>query len=233
VHDLPAKSVATDYQWPTCTACGRNMWVSETSNWACGLCRERTAERLTELPGLFARINSTAALVRGSRRGTGMPTGSRVPPIPANAEVLNLAATGGVATRLQVIEDAWRQTLGWTVTPWRGNAGQSLPKQVEFLTNNLGWACERYAEVGQDVEEIRRVHAECTAALSPDRRIGPIRIGACPVLTIDGPCGRQLTASTRKEAIKCQGCGTEWPDREAWEKLRDALRGAPGESVAA
>jgi hypothetical protein len=162
-----------------------------------------------------------------------MPTGSRVPPIPANAEVLNLAAAGGVATRLQVIEDAWRQTLGWTVTPWRGNSGQSLPRQIEFLSNNLGWACERYEEVGQDVEEIRRVHAECTAALSPDRRIGPIRIGACPVLTVDGLCKRQLTASTRKESIKCQGCGTEWPDREAWEKLRDALRGAPGESVAA
>jgi hypothetical protein len=220
--------IEDSYEWPRCVACSKDLWADEVDRWACRPCQDRTGKRLTELPALFARINSTAALVRGSRRGTGMPTGSRVPPIP-----LNLAAAGGVATRLQVIEDAWRQTLGWTVTPWRGNSGQSLPRQIEFLSNNLGWACERYEEVGQDVEEIRRVHAECTAALSPDRRIGPIRIGACPVLTVDGPCKRQLTASTRKEAIKCQGCGTEWPDREAWEKLRDALRGAPGESVAA
>lgn len=224
MNNLPA-----EYQWPTCTACGHNMWVSEVSNWACGLCRTRTAERLTELPALFARINTTAALVRGARRGTGMPTGSRVPPIPANAEVLSLAAAGGVATRLQAIEDAWRQTLGWTVAPWRGNAGESVPRQVGFLVNNLGWAVERYEEVGQDIEEIRRVHAECTAALSPDPKPGRVKTGLCPVVTETGArCGTQLTATAASHRIRCGGCGAEWPDLGAWRELRRAQEAAEG-----
>jgi hypothetical protein len=157
-----------------------------------------------------------------------MPTGSRVPPIPANAEVLNLAATGGVATRLQVIEDAWRQTLGWTVTPWRGNSGQSLPKQVEFLSNNLGWACERYAEVGQDIEEVRRLHAECTGALSPDSKPGRVRIGLCPVVFDSGRCAAQLTATTANHKVRCPKCLTEWPDLGAWRELRRAQEDAQG-----
>jgi DNA-directed RNA polymerase subunit RPC12/RpoP len=227
VHDL-ATAEDQSYEWPRCVACSKDLWADETNRWACRPCQDRTGKRLAELPGLFARVNSTAALVRGSRRGTGMPTGSRVPPIPANAEVLNLAAAGGVATRLQVIEDAWRQTLGWTVTPWRGNAGQSLPKQIEFLTNNLGWACERYEEVGQDIEEVRRLHAECTGALSPDSKPGRVRIGLCPVVFDSGRCAAQLTATTANHKVRCPKCLTEWPDLGAWRELRRAQEAAEG-----
>jgi hypothetical protein len=151
-----------------------------------------------------------------------MPTGSKVPPIPANAEVLSLAAVGGVVTRLQGIEDAWRKELGWTVAPWRGNAGQTVPKLIEFLANNLPWACERYEPVGHDVEEIRRLHSDCTAALSPDPKPGRVRIGPCPEVFDSGPCGAQLTATVASPKVRCPQCRTEWPDMGAWRELRRA-----------
>lgn len=223
------------YQWPTCTACHRNLWTDETTRWACRPCQNKTSQRLGELPALFARINSTAALMRGARRPGANTSGSRVPPIPPRLEVLSLAATGGVATRLQAIEDSWRQTLGFTVTPWRGNPGESIPWQVHFLTNNLPWACERYEAVGQDVEEIRRLHAECAAVLDPDRRPGRVKIGLCPVVLETGRCGQQLTASADSHRVRCRACGTEWPDLAAWRELRREQETAlaDGEGIAA
>jgi hypothetical protein len=232
MSDLPV-AVAADYAWPKCVACEKNMWVSETDRWSCRPCEDKTAARLAELPALFARINTTAALVRGARRGTGMPTGSKVPPIPANAEVLSLAAVGGVVTRMQGIEDAWRRELGWTVAPWRGNAGQAVPKVIEFVANNLPWACERYEPVGQDMEEIRRLHAECTAALSPDPKPGRVRIGLCPVVLDSSPCNAQLTATVASPKVRCPQCLTEWPDMGAWRELRRAQEAVQGGMMAA
>jgi hypothetical protein len=221
-HPILIETSDGTYEWPRCVACQSGLWEDETGRRACRPCEDRTGERLAELPALFAQINTTAALIRGPRRGTGMPTGSRVPPIPANAEVLSLAAVGGVATRLRDIEDAWRKILGRTVATWAGAPAQAVPKHVDFLRINLQWACERYEEVGQDMEEIRRIHAECTAALSPDPRPGRVRIGLCPVVSDSGPCGAQLTASTTNHKVRCPSCGTRWDDIAAWRELRHA-----------
>jgi hypothetical protein len=226
VHDYAPDE--TQYEWPTCVAGptegtgSHRLRAEELDRWACRPCEERTLKNLRELPGLFAQVNTTAALMRGARQQGAATSGSKLPPIPPRLEVLSLAATGGVATRLQAIEDAWRQTLGWTVTPWRGNPGQSMPQQIGFLTNNLGWACERYEDVGQDIKEIRHLHAECTGVLSPDPRPGRVKIGLCPVQSDTGRCGAQLTASTASHRVRCPQCRTEWPDLASWRDLRRA-----------
>lgn len=220
-----------DYEWPACTACGRDLWDTEIGRQACRPCEARTAERLVELGRLFTEINTTAALMRGARRGGTPTSGSRTPPIPPRLEVLSLAAAGGVATRLRDIEDSWRKALGWTVAPWRGSPRQAVPEHIRFLTNNLPWAADAYDSVGQDVEEIRRLHAECKQAISHDRKPGRVNVGHCPTVVGDTRCGTQLTASAATSRIRCGTCGSQWDDMHGWRELRQAQDDAAAEEA--
>lgn len=212
------------FEWPVCVTprCGRQMWVAEAGRYACRPCEEITAQRVRELPALFRQLDTTAALMRGARRPGGATSGSKTPPIPPRLEVLALVGPGGAAARLSAIEDAWRQALGWTIAPWRGNPAQAMPHLAEFLTNNLLWACSSYEEVGQDIDDLRRLHAECAALVSGEKRPGRVQIGACPVVVDDGWCGIQLTASTGSHRIHCAGCGARWETLGEWRELRAA-----------
>ncbi|MGH3584874.1 MAG: hypothetical protein ACRDQ0_01000 [Pseudonocardia sp.] len=219
------QTVEDDYQWPTCTTpnCGRRLWVSETGRVACRPCEDQTLKRLTEFPGLFQRLNETATLMRGAARGGGTTTGSKTPPIPPRLEVLSLTAGGGVATRLRDIEDAWRAALGWTVATWRGSPTQAVPEHIRFLVNNLPWAVDSYASVGQDIDELRKLHAECVAVAANERRPGRVSIGRCPVRLDDGhPCRTDLTATATSHRVRCAGCGTRWETLGEWKQLRQA-----------
>ena len=222
MHDHPAN--LDQFEWPVCVTprCGRRLWVTEAGRFACRPCEESTAQRIRELPGLFAQLDTTAALMRGSRRPGGATSGSKTPPIPPRLEVLALVGPGGAAARLSAIEDAWRQALGWTIAPWRGNPVQAMPHLVAFLTNNLLWACSSYEEVGQDIDDLRRLHAECAALVSGEKRPGRVQIGACPSAVDDGWCGTQLTASTGSHRIHCGSCGARWETLGEWRELRAA-----------
>lgn len=233
VHNPAAsESEYDDYEWPACTACGRELWHTEIGRQACRPCEQKTGARLAELPDLFAQLNTTAALMRGTRRPDTATSGSRVPPIPPRIGVLSLLAAGGTAARLRDVEDAWRVALGWTIAPWRGSPAEAVPEHTRFLVNNLPWAAESYESIAEDVEEIRRLHAECAAALSGDRRPGRVGVGLCPVLLDDGPCSAQLTASAASHLIRCGSCGTEWGDMAAWRDLRRAQEEQTTEAAA-
>lgn len=221
MHDHPTPD---DYQWPTCTAprCGRQLWVAEAGRYVCRPCEDATAKRISELPALFARLDTTAMLMRGARRAGGGTSGSKTPPVPPRLEVLSLVGPGGVAARLSAIEDAWRSALGWTVAPWRGSPAQAVPHLAGFLANNLLWACSSYESVGQDIDELRKLHAECAALTSGEKRPGRVQIGLCPSPVGDGYCGAQLTASTGSHRVHCGTCGARWETLGEWRDLRAA-----------
>lgn len=211
------------YEWPVCVTprCGRQLWVAESGRWACRPCEDRTAQRITELPGLFAQLNTTAMLMKGASRISG-PSGSKTPPIPPRLDVLNLVGPGGIAAKLVAIEDAWRKELGWTVAPWRGNPAEAIPQHASFLANNLLWACSSYESVGQDIDDLRKLHGECAALVSGEKRPGRVQIGACPVRVDDDWCGAALTASTGSHRVHCGGCGARWDGLGEWRELRAA-----------
>lgn len=212
------------YVWPVCATpnCNRELWVNETGRFACRPCEDRAGKHLAELPVLFGRLNTTATLMRGARKVGGGGGGSKVPPIPPRLEVLALTGPGGVAARLAAVEDSWRQALGWTVAPWRGSARQAVPEHIKFLVNNLPWACDAYDSVGQDIEDLRRLHAECAAVVADERKPGRVSIGRCPTMYDDGPCGAELTASAGSHRIRCGSCGSRWETLGEWRVLRQA-----------
>jgi hypothetical protein len=222
MHDTAA--IDDQYEWPVCVTprCDRRLWASEASRWACRPCQDATTQRITELPALFSRLDTTAALMRGARRsGAGM-SGSKTPPIPPRLDVLNLVGPGGAAARLQAIEDSWRQTLGWTIAPWRGSPSEAVPAHAQFIANNLLWACESYEDVGQDIDDLRRLHGEMKALADGERRAGRVQIGACPVQSGNGTCGTALTATADSHRVRCSGCGTRWETLGEWRDLRAA-----------
>jgi DNA-directed RNA polymerase subunit RPC12/RpoP len=225
MHDTDDAAI---YQWPVCAACGKDLWVNENGRQACRPCEIKTMKRITELPALFVELSHTATLMRGARKPGSATSGSRTPPIPPRLEVLTLTGPGGAAARLAAIEDAWRQALGWTVAPWRGSPAQAVPEHARFLINNLPWACDSYDSIGQDIDDLRRLHAEATAAVSGERKPGRVQTGLCPVPLEAGPCGQQLTATAASHRIRCSTCGTEWDGLAAWRELRlaqeDVLR---------
>lgn len=222
MHEAPA--VDEQYEWPVCVTprCDRRLWVSEASRWACRPCEDTTAQRIAELPALLRRLDTTAALMRGARRSGAGTSGSKTPPIPPRLDVLNLVGPGGAAARLQAIEDSWRRTLGWTIAPWRGSPSEAVPAHAQFIANNLLWACESYEEVGQDIDDLRRLHGECKALVDGERKAGRVQIGACPVRLDDGPCGTALTASADSHRVRCGSCGTRWETLGEWRHLRSA-----------
>lgn len=212
------------YEWPVCVTprCDRRLWTTEAARWACRPCEDVTSRRIAELPALFRRLDTTALLMRGASRSGGGSSGSTTPPIPPRLEVLALVGPGGVAARLSAIEDAWRQVLGWTVTPWRGSPAQAVPELAGFLANNLLWACSSYEEVGQDIDDLRRLHGEMKAIVDGDRRPGRVKIGACPAPGEDGPCGAALTARADDHRVRCETCGARWETLGEWRELRAA-----------
>ncbi|MWA08771.1 hypothetical protein [Streptomyces sp. BA2] len=231
MHDHPTLD---GYEWPTCTApgCGRELWTAEVDRLVCRICEDKTTVRLTELSTLFAKLDTTAALMRGARR-IGGGSGTKNPPIPPRLEVLDLVAPGGgVAARLRVIEDSWRTALAWEIAPdsdgnrvfasWRINPGEAVKRHVKFLADNLLWACGGYESVGQDVETIRKLHAECAAIVNDERKPGRVAIGLCPVRLDDGHCREQLTASAASHRVRCGNCGSRWETLGEWRQLRAA-----------
>lgn len=212
------------YEWPTCVTprCNRQLWVAEVGRWACRPCEESTTTRLAELPSLFVRLDSTAALMKGPSRPGAGGSGTRTAPIPPRLDVLNVVGPGGVAARLSAIEDAWRSVLGWTVAPWRGSPAQAVPELAKFLTDNLLWACSSYEEVGADIDDLRRLHGEMTALVNDERRPGRVQIGNCPVRVGDEVCWTPLTARADSHRVRCDGCGNRWETLGEWRELRAA-----------
>ncbi|MEV7492183.1 hypothetical protein AB0O08_15690 [Streptomyces anulatus] len=254
MHD---NSEDLDYQWPVCVTprCNRQLWVAETGRYACRPCEDQTAKHLTELGPLFRQLNETGTLMRGARRPGGATSGSRTPPIPPRLEVLALTANGGVATRLQAIEDSWRQALGWETSPtvderttfpvtrdqfgrtqigrpvkgdrvyphWRTQtAAQAVLAHLKFLANNLPWAVSSYESIGQDIDDLWRLHAECVAVAANEHRPGRVNIGRCPARYEDGTlCRADLTATATSHRVRCGTCGARWETLGEWKQLRE------------
>ncbi|WP_282790903.1 hypothetical protein [Streptomyces sp. CC224B] len=227
MHDDPTE--LDGYDWPTCVAprCGRQLWATEAGRFACRPCEDATAARVRELPVLFSRLDSTAMLMKGGRRAGAVTSGSRTPPIPPRLDVLALVGPGGIAARLSAIEDAWRGALGWTVAPWRGNSAEAVPHLVKFLGDNLLWACSSYDSIGQDIDDLRRLHGECRALADGDKRGGRVQVGFCPARYEDGAlCWQPLTAATDNHRIHCHACGARWDGLGEWRDLREAQKAA-------
>lgn len=239
-HTGPDQTTTLDsYEWPTCAAGpatgthSHHLWDNELDRLVCWPCEERTAQRLAELPTLFQQLNTTAMLMKGARGSSGPTSGTRTAPIPPRLDVLNLIGPGGLATQLRDIEDAWRKAFGRRIAPWAGSPAQAVPVHAGFLAINLRRACETYQSIGQDINDLRRLHSQCKALIEHKPRTGQVKIGLCPALLEGRRCAQQLYANTRSFKTACETCGTSWEGEHEWRELRAAQQQANTELACA
>lgn len=189
---------------PRCTCCRRALWTTEldAGRWACERCEQGAFQQLRDLPHLFRRIDTLAALMKGSSEG-GIGSPNREAPAPVRLAVLSLTANGGVVTQLQAIEDDWRKVRARPMGPTRHHS--DIDGVVEFLTINLRWACERYEEIADDLKTIGHLHARLSGLDTgqPAPRTFPAPCGT------DG-CGGEMRVTLRTAHATCPQCGTHY-----------------------
>jgi hypothetical protein len=106
-----------------------------------------------------------------------------------------------------------------------------VPEHVQFLANNLPWACDAYESAGQDIDDLRRLHGECSAIVNDKPRHGNVKIGLCPVLIDDRRCAEQLYASARSFKTFCPTCRARWEGDGEWHELRAAQEAVLAEAA--
>lgn len=215
-----------------CAHCARLLYQDELDRYACRVCEDRAGEQLRGLATLYGQLASVlqpgAAPSGGGRVAT-----SKVAPLPVALQPLSLRGPGGIVGELQVIEDAWRKELRFTIAPWRGSLEETLPHVIKFLTNNVGWAASCYEDVPEDLRVISRLHGQATTAITGERDVR-VPLGCCPIIvdeTTGELCGAKIRMSPWAPVIRCTTCGTSWGKTD-WLRLGAAMRGLPMPGVA-
>lgn len=194
----------TTAEAPRCNSCRKPLHTDELTAgcWVCRPCERTAYDQLRAMPDLFRRVDSLSALMKGSSSG-GIGSPTRDASAPVKLGVLDLTVKGGAVTRLQAIEDAWRKTLGWSMGTTRHHA--DIDGVTTFLINNLRWACERYAEVADDLLKIRSLHGQMS---SVDTGVRPLRRFTVYCDTAD--CTGQMRITLNSERATCPECDTPY-----------------------
>lgn len=182
-------------------------------------CADRLRADLIAIPGLYALMG--AVLAPGAAAGGAHVSGTRTAPLPVRLEPLSLRARGGIVTVMATWEADWREVRGFAPAE-RGSSERDLAAIVLWLRAHLPWAIEEHQAIVEFAGELRDIGMQCraTAGLLPKLR----RIGDCPALVEDEPCGAALYADPTAEEIRCRKCRTRWP-RAHWMLLGKTLRG--------
>lgn len=203
-------NAATEYAWPTCTACSRQLWENELDRRACRMCQRRADQNLEALagpPGLYAAL--AAALAPGAGSSEARVSGSRSAPLPLRLEPLSLSARGGVVTVLQTWLVDWHEQLRWAHPRWQGDLQEQLDQVVHALRANLEWAATEHSAFGDFAAEVGTLVRSCRRQVTgekPERRISV----ACP-------CGNVLRITISTPGTRCGGCSTQYARADVLE----------------
>jgi hypothetical protein len=220
VYDHPAAVSEFDYEWPTCSPCGRQLRDDELGRIACRLCQDRIDLALRQLPGPDGLYAQLATRLIPGRGGDGQVVSiSRTAPLPLRLEPLNLMARGGVVTVLQDWQTEWHERLGWGHPRWQGDLQRQLDNAVKALRGNLDWAASSHPAFGDFAQEVASYVRQCERQISGERVERPIG-----VLCADPCCGRVLYVTVSTPGLRC-GCGAQY-GREAALSLTLANRSA-------
>lgn len=204
MHDHPTPD---EYEWPTCSPCGRQLRHDELGRTACRLCQQRVDQALRQLPGpdgLYAQL--ATRLMPGRGGDSIVVSASRTAPLPIRLEPLNLMARGGVVTVLQDWQVDWHEQLGWRYPRWNGGLQQQLDEAVRALRVNLEWAATKHPAFGEFAQEVGALVRQCERQISGERAERPISV-ACP-------CGTTLRVTVSTPGARCRGCGTQYAREE-------------------
>lgn len=213
----------------TCTNCTRLLYQNELHRFVCFPCEDRTKRQLAALPALFKQLSS-ALVPSSSRSGEAPVKVSRDAPLPASLHVLDMVGPGGIATKLEAIEDSWRSARGrsigprndgvrWFATTRTKSPDHALADHITYITWNLQWACESYEEIPDDLDVISKVHSQAQAAITGERR-RKIAVVCLSEYDDGSQCGAELNIDVSAAITTCRSCGARW-GRDDWLRLHE------------
>ncbi|WP_327738421.1 hypothetical protein OG749_36165 [Streptomyces nojiriensis] len=193
-----------------CTICKRDLWTDEAGRAVCRPCERRIDDHLRSLAGpggLYARLCLRIHPGSGSSNGPTV-SGTRGAPIPANLQVLNLTANGGLISALESWVEDWA-SYGLATVCAGGRLQHRVDWAVGTLRLNLPQACYRHPALEECAREIWSIRKQCEALIAgakPARKV-PVQCGS------DG-CGGILRVSIDTPGETCRACGREYGHAE-------------------
>ncbi|MFE2324630.1 hypothetical protein ACFXD5_12045 [Streptomyces sp. NPDC059385] len=161
---------------PNCLICARELWEDETGRYACKPCERRIGDQLAAIAGprgLYARL---CLRMEPGRRAPGESvSGSSSPSIPANLQILDLTASGGLVSTLEEWVKDWA-SYGLAAPGTGGRLQHRIDQAVATLRLNLSRAVERHPALDEFAREIDGIHRTCSALVDGGRE--PVKAGA-------------------------------------------------------
>lgn len=185
----------------TCGLCG-----TDTASYLCARDAARLAERLAELPTLYAEV-AECLVPRRSGWGDIIATkGAAGPRSPLNEDVLDEVN----ATRAAEVLQSWRvdvQRIRWpqhTPPPPYG-----LAANCRWLAMEVEWIAANYPAAADLAREVSTLEAQARDLVGdpiPRRKV----VGQCIAVTDDQGtvCGADITHRAGESRLKCHTCQT-------------------------
>ncbi|MCX5176749.1 hypothetical protein [Streptomyces virginiae] len=194
-----------------CCICASSLWDDETGRLICRPCERRIADNLNALSGpggLYARL--CLRIHPGSGNSTGPAvSGTRGAPIPANLQVLNLTANGGIVSALEAWVEDWA-SYGLAAVGAGGRLQHRIDWAVGTLWLNLPQASHRHPALDEFAREVWNIRKQCEALINgakPARKV--------PVQCSSDGCDGILRVSIDTPGETCRACGREYGHGEA------------------
>ncbi|MFD7709506.1 hypothetical protein [Streptomyces sp. NPDC059786] len=196
----------------SCEACQRDF----PAGYLCGRCATALAERLEELPVLYAEV--TECLVpRRSGFGEIVSTrGAAGPRSPLDEDVLDRVNT---VTAAEVVH-LWRVDVQRERWPQHGPPpAADLNADCRWLGMELEWIADRYPAAGDLVREVRELEAAARSIVGdpvPQRQ----RLGTCVARDEDGAiCGAVISRLPGQTRVRCRWCAYTYESERDWALL--------------
>lgn len=173
-------------------------------------------------------------------------SGSREAPLPVRVDTIDLTLPANVSPlrpdRRGVIwiDDQTGRVSAATILDtwardWADGRGlgeylpaATVPALAAWLANRTDWAGEHHPAIDEYAKEIRDLLGALRAAVGETS--DKMRLGPCPVMLDDGPCGAGLYGSPWVDIVECPRCATRWEKRQ-WFVLGAAIRQAKADAA--
>lgn len=183
----------------------------------CGLCSEETdnrylcqrdaaklAERLAELPTLYAEVGECLVPRRSGWGEIVATRGAAGPRSPIDEDVLDTVTWNGAAEVVHL----WRVDVQRERWPRHGPPpAADLNADARWLAMELEWIAEQYAAAGDLAREIRELERDARSVVG-DPVPRPQHLGVCVAVTdAEGTvCGAGLSRLPGQTELRCRAC---------------------------
>lgn len=187
----------------SCTVCSRELWEDETGRYICKPCQHRTDDRLAAIAGprgLYARL--CLRIEPGARTGGESVSGSSTPGIPADLQILDLTAAGGIVGTLESWVEDWA-SQGLATRGTGGRLQHRIDQAVATLRLNLPRAAERHPALDEFAREIDKIWRTGKALVDGGRE--PAQVSATCTA-----CGGGFKYGMFDHSADCRHCGQHY-----------------------